>query len=228
MSRYRWIVFDLDGTLFDYDSAESEALTSTFAEYELAFDDETHRLYGEINGRLWEDFEQGKVSSVRLRVQRFEELGRAMGVGFLASEFSDRYLLNLGAQAALMEGAEMVIRDLDQEFDLALATNGIASVQRSRLKASKLGPFFGPLVISEEVGAAKPDEKFFGALFDRLERPRKSEVLLVGDSLSSDIAGGVAFGIDTCWFNPTGRNNDAEIRPAYEIRELLELKEIVL
>jgi len=226
MSRYRWIVFDADGTLFDYDQAELNALARTFQQCGLDFDAAVHRLFVDINRPLWADFEQGKMSSQRLRVRRFEELAEAIDVDICASDFSDDYLQNLGAECALLPGTDEVVEHLAQDFGLALATNGIAEVQRSRFSASSIRTHFSALVISDEIGVAKPDPGFFSELFSRMGDPEKAEVLMVGDSLSSDIAGGSGFGIDTCWLNPSGQSNESSVVPTYEIRDLPEIIEI--
>ena len=227
MSRYSWIVFDADGTLFDYDRAERSALARTCGQHGLEFDSEVHRLFGKINKPLWVALEQGEISSQRLRVQRFEELAEALEVELSASVFSDDYLLNLGAECVLLPGADEVVEDLSRDHGLALATNGIAEVQRSRFSASSIKPHFSALVISEEVGFAKPDTGFFSELFSQIGDPAKAEVLIVGDSLSSDIAGGEGFGIDTCWFNPSGESNESSVTPTYVISNLSEILEIV-
>lgn len=126
-----------------------------------------------------------------------------------------------------MPGAGDLIRELAKDFGLVLATNGIADVQHRRIKASGLEPSFRGLVISDEIGVAKPHPDFFHVVFSTMGQPCRSEVLMVGDSLSSDISGGEAFGIDTCWFNPKGRSNDASVRPTYEIQELHEVHTIL-
>lgn len=227
MQRYRWIVFDADGTLFDYDQAELSALTRTFAQYDLAFDGAVHRRFGEINAGLWTAFERGEVSSRRLRVQRFEELLSDLELDRCPSQFSDDYLLNLGRETALLPGAEKTVNRLSRDFGLVLATNGIAEVQHSRFGASSLRPYFSLLVISDEIGVAKPEPGFFDEVFSKAGNPERAEVLMVGDGLSSDIAGGAGFGIDTCWFNASGQTNDSSVVPTYEISDLQQLFEIV-
>jgi len=166
------------------------------------------------------------VSSLRLRVERFEELADAIGVDFDATLFSRDYLANLGADSRLLPNAHDVVERLSPDFGLVLATNGIKEVQRSRFSASMLEPYFHAVVISDEIGVAKPEAGFFTEMFSRMKCPKKSEVLIVGDSLSSDIAGGSNFGIDTCWFNPEGHSNDSSVEPTFEIGDLLDVIEI--
>jgi len=227
MPKYSWIIFDADGTLFDYDRSARAALAGTLKQYGVGFDAAIHRRFTDINNRLWREFELGRISSEKLRVQRFEKLATVSGIQFNPSEFSADYIRNLGAQGHLLPGSQEVVRGLAQKADLALATNGIAETQHSRFAASSIRPFFKALVISDEVGAAKPAAKFFRELFSRIGNPGRSQVLMVGDSLSSDIKGGSDFGIDTCWFNPPGRTNDTPIQPTYEIREIYQINEIV-
>jgi len=227
MSKYRWILFDADGTLFDYEQSELNALTRTFDQHGLRFDSGVHRTFAEINGGLWKDFEQGKVSSRELRALRFEKLAVALDYRLDATAFSAQYLLNLGAEHTLLPGASEIVENLAQRFGLLLATNGFAEVQRSRISSSIIRPFFDGIVISEEIGFVKPDPNYFVEVFSQLGNPDKAEVLMVGDSLSSDIAGGSGFGIDTCWFNPAGRPNDTSVEPTYEIGELEEVVAIV-
>lgn len=227
MHQYRWIVFDADGTLFDYECAELSALTRTFEHYGVRFDSDIHRLFRTINGRLWEEFELGKVSSQRLRVQRFEELIDTLEIDLCPSSFSRDYLLNLGADSTLLPGAIEVVERLSEDCGLVLATNGIAEVQNSRFSASRIKPYFTALVISDEINVAKPDPEFFSEVFRRIGTPERAEVLMVGDSLSSDIAGGVRFGIDTVWFNPSGKPNDSSIVPTHEVSDLAEILDIV-
>lgn len=227
MSKYRWIVFDADGTLFDYEQSELNALSKTFDDHGLGFDTAVHWAFAEINRSLWKDFEQGRVSAEQLRIRRFERLAAELDFRMDAAVFSSQYLLNLGLERNLLPGASEVVEGLSQDFGLMLATNGFAEVQRRRFASSSIRPFFDGVVISEEIGFAKPDPNYFVEVFSRLGNPDKAEVLMVGDSLSSDIAGGSGFGIDTCWFNPSGGPNDRLVEPTYEIGQLEEVVAIV-
>jgi len=226
VGRYSWIVFDADGTLFDYDRAETSALGRTFRQYGLDFDSNAHRLFVEINKPLWVELENGTITSQRLRVRRFEDLAEALEIELPAEAFSGDYLENLGAECGLLPGAERVVEELSRDHSLALATNGIAQVQRSRFSASSIKQHFKALVISDEIGVAKPDPGYFVELFAKMGEPDRDGVLMVGDSLSSDIAGGNDFGIDTCWYNPAGLHNGSPIVPTFEISDLSQILEI--
>jgi len=221
---YTWFLFDADGTLFDYDKSEPVALAETFAQFGYTFNTVYLDAYHTINERLWRDFEQGLIEQERIKTLRFERLFAAIGI-FLPDvpAFGARYLENLGTCTALIDGAESLIAALRGRLHLALITNGLHVVQRSRLERSSIGDVFEVVVISEEVGYSKPHPGIFDVAFARMGQPRKDEVLMIGDSLTSDIKGGSDYGIDTCWYNPAGAPRPADIAITHEIRTLDEL-----
>jgi 2-haloacid dehalogenase len=221
--RYTWLLFDADGTLFDYDRAEATALLRTFRELGCSYEARYAEVYRQINGEIWREFEQGKISQHRLRTRRFELLFEDIGVHCDAKVFSTRYLLHLAEGTDLIEGAEEVVRRLHGKAGLVLITNGIADVQRPRFASSGLRDYFADIVISEEVGASKPDPRIFDSAFQAMGWPKKEEVLIVGDSLTSDVKGGNNYGIDACWFNPRQDPCAVDVKIRFEIRELREL-----
>ena len=221
--KYKWLLFDADGTLFDYDKAEGIALMSTFEALGLAYEARYAQVYRRINGEIWLDFENGKISQERLRTKRFELLFDAVEIDCDPGEFSRRYLANLALGTDLIEGAEDVVKSLHGRVGLLLITNGLVDVQRPRFARSTVGQYFSDVVISEEVGAAKPDTAIFEVAFAKMGFPKKEDVLIVGDSLTSDIKGGQNYGIDTCWFNPGRNPRDSDVVAHYEIGELEEL-----
>jgi 2-haloacid dehalogenase len=225
--RYDWVFFDADGTLFDYDTGEAAALEGAFRECELEYRPESGLLYSEINAAIWRDYELGEITQLELRTERFARLFDAIGVVADSAEFSRRYLAILGTQTSLLDGAGEIVNALSDTVELLLITNGLAEVQRPRFAASSIGGFFAEIVISEEVGLAKPDPAIFDFAFERIGRPAKERVLMVGDNLGSDILGGVNYGIDTCWYNPKGALNGHGVEPDFEILELREILEIV-
>jgi YjjG family noncanonical pyrimidine nucleotidase len=226
--KYTTILFDLDGTLFDYDAAEANALKNTFKDFNLPFKSKAIPTYRELNARLWKQFEQGTISQQVIKVLRFEQLGEALTIDLDAEEFSYKYLLHLSEGTDLIDGARKIIEYLSDKVDLVLITNGLTIVQRPRIKNSGLENYFKEVIISEEVGFAKPDTKIFDITFERLNFPAREDVLIIGDSLSSDIAGGINYGIDTCWYNPSGKDGNADFQCTYTIKELNEIMHILL
>jgi putative hydrolase of the HAD superfamily len=225
--RYRWLIFDADGTLFDFHQGETAALRSTTRQHGITYSTELHEIYAAISAELWRRFELGEIPLKQLRVMRFERLFTDLGIDLEPDAFNLDFMAALGQQRQLLPGAESVVRDLSSRFRLLLATNGIAVVQRPRFAHSTIRRYFEDVVISDEIGVAKPQTGFMEEAFSRMGEPRKSEVLMIGDSLSSDIAGGVNFGIDTCWFNPGRLSLDGSPKPTFTIADLSELYAIV-
>lgn len=223
--KYRWLLFDLDNTLFDFDAAELKALASTFPQFGQAYTPEIGEAYHRINRELWQAFERGEITAVQLRTTRFQILFQTIGFQADPAAFSDAYLANLATFPDLIDGADELIPRLSRTHYLALITNGLSDVQRPRLAASPIGDYFTAVTISDEIGIAKPDAGIFDAAFIAMGRPAKNDVLIIGDSLTSDIRGGVNYGMDTCWYNPAGQPNPNGLAPTYEIRQLHEMLE---
>lgn len=227
MKQYTTILFDIDDTLMDFRKSETAALHNTFMEHDLptGFAD-YHGSYRKISQVLWQDLEHGKIAIRDLGIERFKRLFLEHQLDISAEAFSKLYLDFLGQESHLMPGADELLESLEG-CTLAVITNGFGEVQKARIQNSTLSSRFEHVIISEETGYQKPHSGIFDYAFRQLGLSSKEGVLMVGDSLSSDIQGGHNYGIDTCWYNPFGKENPTAIRPTYEIRELLELREIV-
>ncbi len=223
---YPWLLFDADGTLFDYDAGEKAALSATFREFGEDMRSEDLETYREINAEMWRRFELGTMTQERIKIERFEHFLKAIDSSSNPSLFSKKYMNNLSLQTALIDDALATVGRLAKSSQLLLITNGLSDIQRPRIAASPLNAYFAAIVISEEVGSAKPDSRIFDMAFSKMNHPGKGDVLMIGDSLTSDIAGGAAFGIDTCWFNPDQTEGPAGNPPTFEITSLPELIEI--
>ena len=220
---YPWLFFDADGTLFDYNRAEATAFHKAFDLLQFRFEDSYLEAYQKINRQLWKALERHEITPAILRVRRFELLLEALQLSGSADELNIAYVEQLGLCTDLVDGAYEVLETLYKDSRIAIVTNGLEAVQRSRLMHSTIHPFISELIISEEVGAAKPHPAFFDAAFARTGNPRRSDVLIIGDSLTSDIQGGADYGIDTCWYNPTQEAKPEGVPITYEIRHLSEL-----
>jgi len=225
--KYKWLLFDADGTLFDYNRAEEKALQAAFNEIKHPFQPQYAEVYGRVNRQVWDDFERDRISAVELRTRRFELLFQQVEVSADASQFSAIYLQYLAQGTDLMPGAEELIQVLREKCHLAIITNGLHDIQRPRLNKSKIAGMFEVVAISEELGAAKPSTAFFDKVFQQIGHPDKTGVLVIGDSLSSDIQGGYRYSLDTCWFNPEGAAPDPRFPPTYEIRELNQIYDVL-
>jgi 2-haloacid dehalogenase len=227
MPRYTHLLLDADGTLFDYDQAEATALAATFRDLKLGFEAAYAEAYRQINGRIWHEFEQGTITAAQIRTERFRRLFAALSLNADPTAFGQRYLSRLGECAQLIDGVEDTVAALYGIVGLVLITNGLQDVQRARLSRSPIARYLDDVVISEEVGSSKPDPGIFDEAFRRMGNPEKQDVLIVGDSLTSDMQGGRDYGIDTCWYNPHARPLTLDMAISYEIAKLDELLEIV-
>lgn len=224
---YPWLLFDADGTLFDYDRAEGVAFQQSFQLVNLPFQAEYLDHYRRINHELWQALERREITPAVLQVRRFELLLETLALSCSAAQISAVYLEQLGLCADLIEGADEVLRALHTRSRIAIVTNGLQAVQRSRLARSSIREYITELIISEEIGAAKPKAAYFDVAFARLGYPAKSDVLIIGDSLTSDMQGGVNYGLDTCWYNPTGQPRPGDLPISYEITHLRDLLELL-
>ena len=224
---YSWLWFDADGTLFDYNRAEAAALRNTFSSLTLPFDDSYLDVYRHINHGLWQALERQEITQAVLRYRRFELLMEAIQLTGSPEELSSAYVEQLSICSELMEEAYEVLKALKEKSHIAIVTNGLQAVQRGRLANSTIKGFISQLIISEEVGAAKPQSAFFDAAFERCDFPMKDDVLIIGDSLTSDMQGGLDYGIETCWYNPSEAQKPDGFDITYEIKYLHELLEIV-
>ena len=224
---YPWLFFDADGTLFNYNRAEATAFQTAFALLSVPFEAGYLEAYRQINHELWQALERQEIKQDVLRVRRFELLLETLGLRGAPDQLSTLYTEQLGLCTDLMDGAYEVLQALHETSRIAIVTNGLQSVQRSRLDHSAIRGFVDALIISEEVGAAKPHPAFFHAAFAQTGNPHKRDVLIVGDSLTSDMKGGAEYGIDICWYNPGGEANPEGLFITYEIRGLRELLDVI-
>lgn len=227
--KYEVILFDADETLYDFKKSEREAFKNTMLKFNIDYDENYHlKIYKEINTALWKEFEQGLITQEKLKIERFKRLSDTLEIRFDATNFAKLYMEYLADASFLYDNSMELIETLNKSHRLAIVTNGLTLVQDKRIRKSTLAKFFETIVISEELLISKPDPKIFEHTLKHMNFFDKSKVLIVGDSLSSDIQGGINFGIDTCWYNPSKIVNQTSIKPTYEISNFDELKALLL
>ncbi len=222
-TKYKAIFFDADDTLFDYPRAERTALLACLEKFRIPVDPETFiGVYRRHNHDVWKEFERGETDQATLRVERFRRLFAELAIPDLPLErVSTFYLDSLAGQSQLLPGALDLVRELAATYPLALVTNGIAFVQNQRFAASPITPYFKAIVISEEVGIAKPDPRIFAPALKKLA-VEAADVLYVGDSVTSDMAAARNAGMDFCWLNPGGAPVPKDHAPAFVIAAISE------
>lgn len=204
---YAAVLIDLDHTLLDSDASEALAFTRALDAAGVAEPARHLPAYIEINRALWAQVERGEITTGEVRVTRFARLIAATGIDAAADALADQYAVGLGAAGELYPGALELLDALagSPRVSLALVTNGLSEVQRARIARLGLARYFTAIVISSEIGVAKPAPAIFDHALAGLGDPPRSAALMVGDSLTSDMRGARNAGIATCWYNPARR-----------------------
>lgn len=216
------LFLDLDDTILDFKKAEYIAIGRTFEAMGLEPTEQIRHRYHEINQAHWKMLEKGELTRDQVLVQRFERLFEEFGIEVDGVKVARTYERFLGQGHWFLPGAEEAVMELSKKYRLFLASNGTASVQKGRMTSADLYRWFEEVFVSQEIGYNKPSKAYFDACFARIPNFDREKCLMVGDSLSSDILGGINAGIKTCWVNP-GHTDSGEIRPDYEIEALAQL-----
>lgn len=206
MSKYTTLLFDADETLLDFASAEAMAIKAVCDSFGIKYCDEIRNTYSKINLSLWKQLEKGLVTRDVIKIRRFEQFAEVMGITASPAAMADCYIKALSQGSMLIDGAKELCQALTEKYDMYIVTNGLAVVQKSRLKKCGLLPYFSRVFISEETGSQKPERKFFDFIFEGIPEKDKSKICIIGDSMSSDILGGINAGIDTCFYSPEKTN----------------------
>ena len=224
---YKFLLFDLDHTLLDFDTAEDVALTQLLKEEGVADIQSYKDYYVPMNKSLWKDLEEKKITKQELVNTRFSKLFSHFGIEKDGVYLSERYQFYLAQQGQVFSGAmELLDSLLDRGYELYAATNGITTIQTGRMAQSGLAPYFNQVFISEQLQTQKPDALFYEKIGQQIAGFSKEKTLMIGDSLTADIQGGNNAGIDTIWYNPHHLVNKSLAQPTYEIdsyQALLEL-----
>ncbi len=225
---YGTILFDADNTLLDFTRSEHDALQECLIARGLPHDDAVITRYAIINDEHWKMLERGEIGREELRISRFAVLIREYGFDCDPCALADEYLVALSGKSYLIEGAWDLCRHLHDACRLYLITNGNTKVQEGRFNPSPLFPLFEDIFISEQMGCAKPDKAYFDAVASRIPDFNPADTLVVGDSLSSDIQGGINAGLPTCWYNCHGKPTPEGMKIDYIVHNLSEIEPIAL
>ena len=227
MGKYQTLLFDVDDTLLDFNLAENAALTRLFEQENMTVTPAMLTRYKEINEGLWRAFERGEVTKSVLHNTRFSRFFEEYGITVDGAHFEAGFQRYLQEAHYYVEGAYDVIAELAEMYDLYIVSNGKMATQNKRLLDADLAKYFKGIFISEQTGYQKPMIEFFDYVFAHVEGLDRNKTLIIGDSLTADIKGGLQAGIHTCWFNIHDIENTSDIQPHYEIKKLHELHSIV-
>lgn len=223
---YTSLFLDIDNTLLDFYKAEDAAVRKVLSKYALPSDDKTVKLYSDINRSFWERFERGEIPKESIFEGRFKTLLSLLGEERDSKAISDDYCKGLSEGYYKMDYADEILSYLKNKgYKLYATTNGFAFTQYNRIKKSGLDIYFDKVFVSEDTGFQKPEKEYFDYCIQNIDEKDRSKILIIGDSQTSDILGGINSGIDTCWFNPSG--DTGKYFSKYVISNLLELKNIL-
>lgn len=215
---YKFLLFDLDLTLLDFDTAEDVALTQLLKEEGVADIQVYKDYYVPMNKSLWKDLEEKKITKQELVNTRFSKLFSHFGIEKDGVYLSERYQFYLAQQGQVFPGAmELLDSLIDRGYELYAATNGITTIQTGRMAQSGLAPYFNQVFISEQLQTQKPDPLFYDKIGQQIAGFSKEKTLMIGDSLTADIQGGNNAGIDTIWYNPHHLENKTQAQSTYEV-----------
>jgi len=223
------ILWDVDGTLLDFHAAEHAAIKNLFGEFRLGECTEEMILrYSAINDGYWKRLERGEVTKPQVLLGRFRDFFGEYGLDTsLAEEFNRRYQLALGDTIVFRDDCLEIIRSLRGRVKQYVVSNGTVVAQTKKLRLSGLGELMDGIFLSEELGVEKPNTAFFEKVFAAIGDTDRSGILIVGDSLTSDIRGGMNAGIRTCWYNPGGAPVPEEYSIDHVIGDLHEVLALI-
>ena len=235
MKKYETLIFDLDDTLIDNIESVKYAFKIITKELNINYNEELFRKWKKADDTFWHKWSHKELNlpnfnSVEeevtfVRAYRFQLFFNTLNLSFdNAVDLNEIYCDNLGVNIKEIEGAKELIKDLSKDYEISIASNGPREAADNKIKKLKLNPYISSILTSGEIGIGKPNIEFFNILFEKLENKDKNKMMLIGDSLTTDIQGGMNAGIDTCWFNPDNKTLQEEYKPTTTINKLLELK----
>lgn len=217
--KYQWILFDADETLFSFNSYLG--LKAMLIRYGIEFSEADYDDFQAINKPLWVAYQNKEITIQELQTTRFAKLAEQTGKDAL--DLNKELMAEMAIVSKPLPNVMEMLNTLYGKVKMGIITNGLEALQQKRLENTGTTKFFEIVVVSEVVGVAKPNSKIFEYAFEQIGNINKSQILMVGDTLSSDILGANGVGIDSCWFNHTGENNTTEIKPTYEITDIKQL-----
>ena len=224
---FEFLMLDLDDTILDFHKAEGIALSKSLRQFGLEPTEEVLSLYSRINKAHWEALERKELTRAQVLSGRFQVLFAQMGMKVDEEKVARAYEHNLSIGHYFLPGAEEAVDRLSKKYRLFLVSNGTTSVQKGRMTSANLYRFFEKVFVSQQIGHNKPAKEYFDACFAQIPDFDKSRAIIVGDSLTSDILGGIHAGIATCWVNPGHKEGRPDIKPDYEIEALSQLEELL-
>ena len=226
MEMFEYLLFDFDNTLVDFHGPSKVAFKQAYEEQGLTYDDSVYKKYKQINGKIWDQFENGEITTEDIRRERFKQLFEKLDIkGIEPVFFNSRYMHYVVENTILYSGVKELLIQLKEQYKLAIVTNGLKEAQRARLDKVGISDLFEVIVVSDEIGFAKPEKAYFDFVHQEIGKINKEHVLVIGDNPKSDIKGANEFGYKSCWINATKK--ESKVKADYEISTVLNLPKIL-
>ena len=221
------LLIDLDNTLIDFNECARHSIINAFKELGFTYTEKVFETFIEENVKIWKRLEKGEITKPQLRANRWNIILGKLGIDFDGTIIEEMFENGVAKGAYPVEGAYDLLNHLHGKYKMYIVSNGFRFVQESRLKIGDFEKYFDGVFVSEDIGIPKPAKEFFDYCFKNLDNPDKNEVILIGDSLSADILGGVNYGIDTIWFNKNNEPVNDDIKPTYTVNKLKDIEKIL-
>lgn len=222
---YSTLLIDVDNTLLDFYSSERVALKNALIKYGIFADDSTVSIYSAINDSFWKKFENGEIEKNEIYIGRFKEFVLRMGYPISPESLSRTYKEELANGFHKIKDADEILSYLSERYDVYYITNGDSIVQNRRMRGADILKYAKNVFISEDIGVGKPDKRYFNYVLSSVDEKDKNKILVIGDSMSSDILGGINAELDTCWVDFS--REDRKYLTQYTVNNLIELKKIL-
>ena len=221
------LLIDLDNTLIDFNECARHSIINAFDELGFTYTEKVFETFICENVKIWKRLEKGEITKPQLRANRWNIILGKLGIDFDGTVIEEMFENGVAKGAYPVDGAYDLLDYLYGKYQMYIVSNGFRFVQESRLKIGDFEKYFDGVFVSEDIGIPKPAKEFFDYCFESLNNPSKAEILLIGDSISADITGGINYGLDTIWFNKNNEPLPENIAPTYTVRSLEEIKNIL-
>lgn len=221
------ILIDLDNTLIDFNECARHSIINAFRELGFTYTDKVFETFITENVKIWKRLEKGEITKPQLRADRWNIILQKLGIDFDGTVLEEMFENGVAKGAYAVDGAYELLDYLKDKYKLYIVSNGFRFVQESRLKIGNFEKYFDDIFVSEDVGIPKPAKEFFDYCFEKLGNPDKNDIILIGDSLTADVIGGINYGIDTVWFNKNKETLPDNINPTYTVNTLKEIQKLL-
>ena len=221
------LLIDLDNTLIDFNECARHSIINAFEELGFTYTENAFITFIEENVKIWKRLEKGEITKPQLRATRWNIILGKLGIDFDGAVLEEMFEIGVAKGAYAVDGAYDLLDYLYGKYKLYIVSNGFRFIQESRLKIGNFEKYFDGVFVSEDIGIPKPAKEFFDYCFENINHPPKDDVILIGDSITADILGGINYGIDTIWFNKNNEPLPESINPSYTVNTLEEIKNIL-